>query len=168
MAIPADATTCIRFRLGDDDFGLPLSRITEILPAGRITPVPLAPAQIKGLATLRGKVVTLIDPELMFNRSLPPPHLPEDRVAIVLAPPFEHLGLYAHSPLEICETSPGAGGSLPEHPHPADTGGPPGGVHGVGTPVATAGGVLYLLSPDRLVQRCEAFVLDQFRRAVQA
>ena len=50
------------FRLGRDDFGLPLAAVDEIvrLPE-RLTRIPGAPAFVRGVLNLRGKVIPVID-----------------------------------------------------------------------------------------------------------
>src|SRR2546422_340952 len=94
-------SSCVRFRLGQQGFGVPMEEIREITAAGRITPVPLAPPVVRGLANLRGRVVTLIDVATVFARPLPPARFLEDRLALILSSPYEHLGLYVHAPVEI-------------------------------------------------------------------
>ncbi len=42
-------------------FGLPIARVQEVFRPARITPVPLAGAQIAGVLNLRGRIVTAID-----------------------------------------------------------------------------------------------------------
>lgn len=158
-------STCIDFMLAQDHFGLPLWQIREILPAGRIFPVPLAPATIRGLANHRGKVITLIDVARVFNRPLPPVPMPEDRLAIVLAPPYEHLGLYVHSPIVIIEASSvDSRPAVREHdsriPMISEVPGP------TGTSIETVHGTLHLLKLDRLVRMCEFHLLDQSHDAI--
>jgi len=41
--------------------GLPVDRVQEVVRHGRITPVPMAPAGVRGLINLRGRIVTAID-----------------------------------------------------------------------------------------------------------
>ncbi|HET9481249.1 MAG TPA: chemotaxis protein CheW, partial [Candidatus Polarisedimenticolia bacterium] len=92
---------CVRFRLGAEGFGLPLAQVREISTVGALSRVPLAPAGIKGLLNLRGRVVTLLDVARIFGRELPAARSAEDRLALVLSGPWEHLGLYVHAPVEI-------------------------------------------------------------------
>jgi len=56
-----DVRECVTFRLGDQWFGLPVTRVQEVLPAQRLAPVPLAPDEIAGLLNLRGHIVTVLD-----------------------------------------------------------------------------------------------------------
>src|SRR5262245_48469993 len=101
---------CVRFRLGTQGFALPLWQVREIATAGRITPVPLAPAVVRGLANLRGRVITLIDVAVVFDRPLPQARFLADRLALVLSAPYDHLGVYVHAPVEIGQAMTRAGG----------------------------------------------------------
>jgi purine-binding chemotaxis protein CheW len=50
------------FRLGKEHYALPLSAIREVVvPPKRFTPVPRAPAIIRGVMNLRGRVVTVVE-----------------------------------------------------------------------------------------------------------
>ncbi len=56
------------FRLGSEEYGLPLDAVDEVvrLP-GQITRLPNAPDFVAGVITLRGKVVPVIDQRLRFG-----------------------------------------------------------------------------------------------------
>lgn len=47
--------------VGDQLFGLPISRVQDVFVPDRLTRVPLAPLEIAGLMNLRGRIVTAID-----------------------------------------------------------------------------------------------------------
>lgn len=49
------------FRLGDRWFGVDTSVVQEVLRDMPCTPVPLAPQAVRGLANLRGEIVTVVD-----------------------------------------------------------------------------------------------------------
>lgn len=51
----------VTMRLSDQLFGIRVDSIEDILLPSKITPVPLAPAEIKGAINLRGRIVTVID-----------------------------------------------------------------------------------------------------------
>jgi len=176
------ADSCVRFRLGRQGFGLPLEQVREIVAAGAITPVPLAPAVIRGLANVRGRLVTLIDVATVFQRALPPARDPVERLALILAPPFGHLGVYVHAPVEI-------GQAVAEKPTQAmsavagkmgvgEAGGNAAATTGAGTEKEGSGGsggpavglatvsgeLVHMVSARDLVAFCEAKVLEGFRR----
>lgn len=62
------------FRIGDDEYGLPLAAVDEVvrLPE-RLTRVPKAPAFIEGVLNLRGRVTPVIDQRSRFQAGAPPP-----------------------------------------------------------------------------------------------
>ena len=51
----------VTVRIGGQLFGLPITSVHEVFAPQRITPVPLAPAEIRGALNLRGRIVTMID-----------------------------------------------------------------------------------------------------------
>jgi purine-binding chemotaxis protein CheW len=54
-------TDYVTFMTAGQIFGLPIERVQEVFRPTRITPVPLAGAQIAGVLNLRGRIVTAID-----------------------------------------------------------------------------------------------------------
>lgn len=51
----------LAFRVGDEEFGLRITEVQEILRAQRITRVPRAVGYLRGITSLRGKVLPVID-----------------------------------------------------------------------------------------------------------
>jgi purine-binding chemotaxis protein CheW len=49
------------FLLDGHLFGVPVANVQEVLRSQRVTAVPLAPTEIRGLLNLRGQIVTTID-----------------------------------------------------------------------------------------------------------
>jgi purine-binding chemotaxis protein CheW len=47
--------------IGNQLFGLPISRVQDVFVPGRLTPVPLAADEIAGVLNLRGRIVTAVD-----------------------------------------------------------------------------------------------------------
>jgi len=165
MIAPREA--CISFRLGSEGFGLRIDTVAEVVPVGHITPVPLAPPAIRGLVNLRGRVVTLFSVAELLERPLPQARLAEDRLALVLASPHHHLGLYIHAPVEIGAAAPqrvmtghASGGSGERGANGIDEDAPD---DSVGGPAEMGGAVLHLLSVPELVARCERIVIEGFR-----
>lgn len=54
-------TTYVTFRAGPLYFGVDVDKVQEVLRYQPMTPVPLAPAMVKGLVNLRGQIITAID-----------------------------------------------------------------------------------------------------------
>ena len=60
----------IIFRLGDQDYGIPIAAISEIArPPDRFTRLPKAPAFVDGVINLRGRVVPIVDLRRRFDLS---------------------------------------------------------------------------------------------------
>ena len=53
--------TWLSFRLQDETFGLPITHVLEVVRVGAISRVPEAPAAIRGVTNLRGRVVPVVD-----------------------------------------------------------------------------------------------------------
>ena len=63
-------------------FGIPVEAVQEVLREQAVTPVPLAPPEVCGLANLRGQVVTVLD--LRVRLLLPPRPAEERPVSVVV------------------------------------------------------------------------------------
>jgi purine-binding chemotaxis protein CheW len=58
----------IIFRLGDQDYGMPIAAVDEVArPPDRITRLPRAPAFVDGVMNLRGSVVPIVDLRRRFE-----------------------------------------------------------------------------------------------------
>jgi purine-binding chemotaxis protein CheW len=68
-AAPADARAgkYLTFQLANEEFGISVLKVREIMGLQEITAVPQTPAHIKGVINLRGKVVPVIDLRLKFG-----------------------------------------------------------------------------------------------------
>jgi purine-binding chemotaxis protein CheW len=56
-----NVTEYVTALIGDQLFGLPISRVQDVFMLDRLTRVPLAPREIAGVLNLRGRIVTAID-----------------------------------------------------------------------------------------------------------
>jgi purine-binding chemotaxis protein CheW len=79
-------TEYITATVGDQLFGLPISRAQDVFVLDRLTRVPLAPPDIAGVLNLRGRIVTAID----LRRRLGLMSLAEDRRRMAIG--IEHRG----------------------------------------------------------------------------
>ena len=57
----------LTFALADEEYGLPVLKVREIMKMMDITEVPQVPAHVKGVLNLRGKVIPVIDLRLKFG-----------------------------------------------------------------------------------------------------
>jgi purine-binding chemotaxis protein CheW len=72
----------LTFRLGREEYGLPVLKVREIIKLLDITAVPQAPPHVKGVVNLRGKVIPVVDLRLKF--ALPPVPYDEQTSIIVV------------------------------------------------------------------------------------
>src|SRR5215831_18349687 len=68
-ALPNDARSgkYLTFQLANEEFGIRVLKVREIMGLQEITAVPQTPSHIKGVINLRGKVVPVIDLRLKFG-----------------------------------------------------------------------------------------------------
>src|SRR5689334_21386438 len=57
----------LTFHLGDEDYGIEIRHVTEIIGIQKITVIPEMPAYIKGVINLRGKIIPVMDVRLRFK-----------------------------------------------------------------------------------------------------
>ena len=66
-AIAQLAGKYLTFALAEEEYGLPVLRVREIIKMMDITEVPQVPPHVKGVLNLRGKVIPVIDLRLKFG-----------------------------------------------------------------------------------------------------
>jgi purine-binding chemotaxis protein CheW len=71
----------VTFRLGEEEFGIPISQIREIDRYSQITKVPKMPHCVEGVTNLRGEVVTVIGLRERFGM---PDHSVDDRTRVII------------------------------------------------------------------------------------
>lgn len=59
----------LTFLLADEEYGIGILKVREIIGMMPITPVPQTPAFVKGVINLRGKVIPVLDLRLKFGMS---------------------------------------------------------------------------------------------------
>lgn len=91
----------LTFKVGEEDYGVVISVVTEIVGMQRIMGIPDVPAYIKGVINLRGKVIPLMDVRLRFN--MPVREYDERTVVIVLDVGDAPMGLIVDRVSEVLE-----------------------------------------------------------------
>jgi purine-binding chemotaxis protein CheW len=77
-----DFEQIVVFRLGDQEFGLEIAQVKEILNLVEITPMPNVPEAVAGMINVRGKIIPVVD--LHKYLGLPPIVLgPTSRIIVV-------------------------------------------------------------------------------------
>ena len=59
----------LTFSLDQEDYGISILKVKEIIGMMRVTPVPQTPEHVKGVINLRGKVIPVIDLRIRFGMS---------------------------------------------------------------------------------------------------
>jgi purine-binding chemotaxis protein CheW len=89
--------------IGDQLFGLPISRVQDVFTPDRLTRVPLAGPEIAGLLNLRGRIVTAID--MRRRLGLPALHDGRARMAVGIECKGESYGLLIDAIGEVMKLS---------------------------------------------------------------
>ncbi len=71
----------LTFDLADEEYGLEILRVREIIGMMDITPVPRTPDFVLGVINLRGKVIPVVDLRLKFGLEY---RDPDDRTCIIV------------------------------------------------------------------------------------
>jgi purine-binding chemotaxis protein CheW len=72
----------VTFKLGQEEYGIDIMRVQEIILRGEITKVPEVPEYIEGVINLRGNVIPIIDLRRLFHVSEKEP-TEETRVVVI-------------------------------------------------------------------------------------
>jgi len=67
LAATADSMQLVSFNLGEETYGIEITKIREIILMGQITQIPETPHYIKGLINLRSTVIPVIDLRARFG-----------------------------------------------------------------------------------------------------
>ena len=88
------------FRLGDDEFGLPIDAVVEVaqVPA-QITRVPKTPRFLEGIVNLRGEVLPVVDQRRRFD--MPKLQTPEARRLVVVKTERHRAGIIVDSVSDV-------------------------------------------------------------------
>ena len=94
----------VSFKLGEETYGIEITKIREIILVGEITQIPETPAYVKGLINLRSTVIPVIDLRVRFL--LPNSELtPESRI-MVLHVGSRTIGIVVDSVNEVLRVTP--------------------------------------------------------------
>jgi len=153
----------VHFEIGGGRLAVLLDEIREVARVSKVTPVPRAASAVRGVANIRGRVVTLLDLDVLYARPHESAPLREGPGhAMVLAAPRDNLALFTRSRVDIGrgeestiagEAGPGAAARAPSDPRAAP----------LGPLVSFRGDVVHLLPTAALAAHCEARVLSRFR-----
>jgi purine-binding chemotaxis protein CheW len=91
----------LTFRLANEDYGLEIRYVTEIIGIQKITAVPDLPQAIKGVVNLRGKVIPVMDVRARF--SLPEREYDERTCIVVVNVEAKSVGLVVDKVNEVAD-----------------------------------------------------------------
>lgn len=151
----SETVSFLVFRLGDDEFALPIEAVDEVAPApSQITRVPKAPGFLDGVINLRGDVLPIIDQRRRFDMS-PAPEGAQRRLVVVRTNKHR-AGVIVDSVSEVLRTT------IDQiEPAPDLTGQAGKLVNGV-LNLDGAGRILLVLDPAELLTRVELGLLEGF------
>jgi purine-binding chemotaxis protein CheW len=145
------------FRLGDEEFALPIAAIDEVARVpDRITRVPKTPNFLEGVINLRGEVLPVVDQRRRFD--LPPFAGGASRRLIVARAGRHRAGLIVDSVSEVMRVSAGAIEPPPNLTHDGTAL-----IDGV---INAGERMILLLNPAELLTRAERGVLDDLDLSV--
>ncbi|HEY2037771.1 MAG TPA: chemotaxis protein CheW [Steroidobacteraceae bacterium] len=147
--------TFLVFRLGADEFGLPIDAVVEVarIP-DQITRLPKTPKFLEGVVNLRGDVLPVIDQRRRFD--MPPLGSGDGRRLIVIKTERHRAGVIVDSVSDVLRASADAVEPAPELTEETSRL-----VRGV-INLASANRMVLLLDPMELLTRAEQGLLDKF------
>lgn len=95
----------LTFSLADEEYGVGIGGVVEIVGMQRIMPIPDMPDYVKGVINLRGKVIPLMDVRLRFGMA--ERSYDERTVIIVMDVADAPIGLIVDGVREVLEIPPG-------------------------------------------------------------
>ena len=103
LAATADSIQLVSFKLGEETYGIEITKIREIILMGQITQVPETPHYIKGLINLRSTVIPVIDLRARFG--LAEGDLTDDSRIMVLNVGNRTIGIVVDAVSEVLRVS---------------------------------------------------------------
>lgn len=157
----ADELRFLVFRLGDNEFALPVDAVDEVARVpDQITRLPKTPKFLEGVANLRGEVLPIVDQRRRFE--MPPKETSSNRRLVVVRTEQHRAGLIVDSVSEVLRCRPDAIQASPDL-----TGDALGLVHSV-INLETSGRMVLLLDPSELLTRTERGLLDTFSKETRS
>ena len=138
---PAAVIRSCTFRVGGDCFAIDAERVTEVIRAGRVTRVPLAPEGLLGLVHLRGRIVPIVD--LAGRLGLRRGAADGTGTHLIVEAQGDRYGLLVDEMLDVIDIP------ADRVEHPADAAVAHEAIGGV---FAAPGRLVHLLDPERMIQ----------------
>jgi purine-binding chemotaxis protein CheW len=94
-----DQLQLVAFRLGAEDYAIPIDMVESIIKLGSLTTVPGSPPHVRGVMNLRGRVMSVVDLRQRFN--MPPAEDQSDGRILVVQYADSTIGLLVDSVSEV-------------------------------------------------------------------
>lgn len=91
----------LTFQVADEEYGIEINAVREIIGSLPITPVPGSPPEMMGVLNLRGKVIPVISMRTRFGRPPGEPH--SQNVILVVDGRSGPIGLFTDRVLEVAK-----------------------------------------------------------------
>lgn len=108
----------VTFQLGKEEYGVEIASVQEIIRATDITQVPGAPAHVRGVINLRGKIIPVVDLRKRF--SLPEVSTCDTMRIIVVELGQKRIGMLVDSVSQVIRVPSGVVEELPEEASSVD------------------------------------------------
>jgi purine-binding chemotaxis protein CheW len=92
------------FILGTEEYGVDILKVQEIRGYEKVTPIPAAPAYLKGIVNLRGVIVPLVDMRVRFG--LAEPRYDSTTVVVILRVAGRIIGLVVDAVSDVVHLAP--------------------------------------------------------------
>ena len=92
------------FVLGAEEYGVDILKVQEIRGYEKVTPIPSAPAYLKGIVNLRGVIVPLVDMRVRFK--LGEPRYDSSTVVVILRVAGRVIGLVVDAVSDVVRLAP--------------------------------------------------------------
>ena len=89
----------LTFQVADEEYGIEINAVREIIGTLPITPVPGSPSEMMGVVNLRGKVIPVVSMRVRFG--LPPGEPHPENVILVVDGRTGPIGLFADRVREV-------------------------------------------------------------------
>jgi purine-binding chemotaxis protein CheW len=102
----------VTFTVANEEYGVEIANVQEIIRATDITPVPGAPVHVKGVINLRGKIIPVV--ELRRRFGLPEVEATDEQRIVVVEHGEKRLGMHVDSVSQVIKLSSSVIEDMPE------------------------------------------------------
>jgi len=99
LEVDAQIQQYVCFELNNQEFGIKVENVVEVIPVPEITPVVHTPRFIRGVINLRGEIIVIIDLKVFF--SLPLTEINDNSKIVVTQLDYKTIGIIVDSVSQI-------------------------------------------------------------------